>query len=456
MYLLSVLSGLKGTAIRDKVVPAAFRLRLPGAILLAETHWPCYTVFAKSASKPTGLLHEKPVFNTMPRLLYTYLTNEILAPFYASLVILTSILFLGELVTILDNILRYDISLADFFRLYAYISPEILLFSLPMASMMGVILGTSQINNENELMVLKACGISLYRMLPPVVLVALGTSLLTGAFSVYLIPAGNRAKAELAFELAREKLERSMQEKKFSKRLGDIVLYTDRIDQQTGAWSGVYISDLRDPAHPVTIIAQGGSFSADSATGILSLSLHDGILNRTAANVVESINFDSYDMRLPLENPSRNPLARTGKSTMTQKELLTEAARLGKNTPTGATYLNEFNKRLALPVTCFILTLLGFPLGFLSGPHHRTVGIPLGLAIFILYYVLLTGAKAVSESLTLPAAVAMWLPSLFFFVITLVFLRSVARETHTLALEKFYDFTYAFLSRFRSRGGGEK
>jgi lipopolysaccharide export system permease protein len=107
-------------------------------------------------------------------------------------------------------------------------------------------------------------------------------------------------------------------------------------------------------------------------------------------------------------------------------------------------------------VTCFILTILGFPLGFLSGPHHRTIGIPLGLATFILYYVLLTGAKEVSQSLALPAAAAMWLPSLFFLIITLAFLRSVARETHTPALEKFYDFTYAFLSRFRRRREGEK
>lgn len=387
----------------------------------------------------------------MPRLLYTYLTNEILAPFYASLIILTSILFLSKLIPILDLILGYDISLADFLRLYAYFTPQLLLFALPMASMMGVILGTSHINNENELMVLKAGGISLYRMLPPVVLIALGTALITGIFSVYLIPAGNRAKTELAFELAREKVEHSMQEKKFSESIGDIVLYADRIDQQTGAWGGVYISDLRDPDHPVTIISQRGSLAADSAAGILSLSLYDGMLNRTAANVVESINFDSYDIRLPLENPARNPLARKGKSTMTQKELMAKADRLGKNTPAGATYLNEFHKRLALPVTCFILTLLGFPLGFLSGPHHRTVGIPLGLATFILYYVLLTGAKAASESLVMPAAAAMWMPSLFFLIITILFLRSVARETHTLVLEKLSDYTHAFFSRFRSR-----
>jgi lipopolysaccharide export system permease protein len=177
----------------------------------------------------------------MPRLLYTYLINQVLAPVYASLIILTSILFLSKLIPILDIILGYNIGLSDFFRLYAYFTPQLLLFALPMSSMMGVILGTTHLNNENELMVLKASGISLYRMLPPVILVGLSVALLTGFFSIYLMPAGNRAKVELAFQLAKEKVERSIPEKRFSESLGDIVLYADSIDRNTQIWKGVYI-----------------------------------------------------------------------------------------------------------------------------------------------------------------------------------------------------------------------
>ena len=391
----------------------------------------------------------------MPRLLYTYLINQVLAPFYASLIILTSILFLGKLIPILDIILDYNIGFADFIRLYAYFTPQLLLFTLPMSSMMGVILGTTHINNENELMVLKASGISLYRMLPPVIIVALCTALLTGLFSIYLIPAGNRAKVELAFQLAKQKIERSIHEKRFSESLGDIVLYTDRIDQKTNTWNGVYISDMRDSQHPVTIISESGIISADSNRGTFSISLQKGILNRATSDADQTINFEQYDIVLPLETPSTNPLAKTGRSTMLQSELLAEADRLGGNTRVAVSYLNEFHERLALPLSCFILTLLGFPLGFLSGSRHRTVGVPLGLAIFILYYVLLTGAKTLSESLIIPAAFAMWLPNSIFLVLTTLFIRSIAGERYSIYMEKFYDFTYAVsskLSRRRRRG----
>ena len=390
----------------------------------------------------------------MPRLLYTYLINQVLAPFYASLLILTSILFLSKLIPILDIILDYNIFLGDFVRLYAYFTPQLLLFALPMSSMMGVILGTTSINNENELMVLKASGISLYRMLPPIVLVALSTAVLTGLFSIYLIPAGNRAKLELAFQLAKEKVERSMHEKRFSESLGDIVLYADRIDEKTKTWNGVYISDMRDSRHPVTIISKSGIISADTTAGTLSISLFKGILNRNTSDAVQTIDFERYDINLPLETPTTNPLAKTGKATMLQSELLAEADRLGRNTREASAYLYEYHKRLALPVSCFILTLLGFPLGFLSGPRHKNIGIPLGLAIFIFYYILLTGSQIISESLILPVGLAMWLPNLIFFLLTALFIRIVAQEEYTVYLEKFYDFTYAIYSKlpWRKRG----
>lgn len=379
----------------------------------------------------------------MPRLLYTYLINQVLAPFYASLIILTSILFLSRLIPILDIILDYNIKLSDFFRLYAYFTPQLLFFALPMSSMMGVILGTTHLNNENEIMVLKASGISLYRMLPPVILVALSTALLTGYFSVYLIPAGNRAKVELAFQLAKEKIERSMSEKRFSESLGDIVLYADKIDQSTGTWNGVYISDMRDAKHPVTIISESGKVSADSNGGTLAISLNRGILNRGTSDTVQTIDFENYNIKLPLETPQTNPLARADESNMKQRELLATADRLGRNTKKAVYYLNEFHRRLALPVSCFILTLLGFPLGFLSGPRHKTIGIPLGLAIFILYYIVFTASKIISESLIMPAVIAMWLPNVLFLVLTMVLIRSVAGETYTTYLEKFYDLTHA-------------
>jgi len=383
----------------------------------------------------------------MPRLLFTYLATQILAPLYASLLILISVLFLSRLIPILDIILDYGIEIADFMRLFAYFTPKLLLFALPMASMMGVIIGATRLTNDNETMVLKSSGISIYRMLPPIITIALCTSLVTGYFSVHLIPVGNQAKAQLLFQLAKEKVDRSLHEKTFSEGLGNIVLYTDRKNPQTKKWEGVYVADLRDRQNPITIIAKTGTITTDINRGSLALLLDEGSLHRSRNGVDQTVDFRHYVLHVPVEVPEKNPLAKTGRPNMTQTELLQGAEKLGRETKKGAALLIEFHKRLALPVSCFILTILGFPLGLLAGPRQKSIGIPLGLLIFILFYALLTAAQSFSESLLLPAGLAMWMPNVLFGLFTLFFIRSVARETHTVLLDRVYDISNTMSSK---------
>jgi lipopolysaccharide export system permease protein len=203
---------------------------------------------------------------------------------------------------------------------------------------------------------------------------------------------------------------------------------------------------MRDHKHPVTIISETGKISSDTARGILSIDLQKGTLHRSTADTDQTINFDRYDMNLPLETPRTNPLAKAGRSTMSQGELQAESKRLGRNAH-GATFLNEYHERLALPVGCFILTILGFPMGFLAGTRHKSIGLSLGLASFILYYVFLTAAKTISESLIMPAFIAMWLPNLLFLILTLFIIKKVAQETHTVYLEKFNDISHTVFNR---------
>ena len=371
----------------------------------------------------------------MPLLLYTYLATEILAPFFASLLILNAILFLGRLVPLLDIIFDFGINLADFLRLAAYIMPKLLLFSLPMASMMGVIIAMTRMTNDNEVMALKANGVGLYRMLPPVVLVAVCTALLTAFTANSLIPQGTVAMQKLFFQLAKEKIDRGVQEKQFSEGIREVVLYAEHVKPHSNVWQGVYVSDLRDPKTPVTVLAQQGSLRADMAAMQITLHLTDGSLHRALGPKTQTILFREYSLHLPMQPPTTvagDSLTQTGKTGMTLGELEAAAAALEVGNPDRTGYLVEFHQRLALPVGCLILSLFGLPLTLVGRPARRSVGVPLGLLSFVLYYILLTAAKAFSEKGMLPVGVIMWLPNLAFALLTFTFIRRVASESTSL------------------------
>jgi len=395
----------------------------------------------------------------MPLLLYTYIATEILAPFFASFLIINAILFLGRLVPLLDGILDFGIGAGDFIRLCAYMLPKLMMFSIPMASMTAVIVAVSRMVNDNEIMALKSTGIGLLRLLPPVIVIALSTSLLTYFSAVTLIPQGTLAMKTLFLQMAKEKIDNGIQQGQFSEGLTNVVLYIDGVDPQTRQWQGVYVSDLRHGDTPLTIIAKKGSLTAQPEDMLITLTLADGTLHRAKENITQTIRFDRYQINLPIKIPTEvagASITEVGKNGLSQKQLLEQAASHGPKTPAGKTMLIEYHTRMALPVGGFILTILGLPLAMLALPGRRPLGTPLGLLLFVLYYVLFTAGRTGAENGHLPVALGVWLANLLIALFTIMLTRQVANETAPLFLARLSGQAMALIARLREITSGEK
>jgi lipopolysaccharide export system permease protein len=375
----------------------------------------------------------------MPLTLYSYLAAEILAPFFASLLILNGVLFTGRIMQLVDLIFTMNISLADFIRLCIFISPKLLLFSIPMASSIAVIIAFIRLVNDNEIIALKAAGVSLYKMLPPIIVFALCTSLFTGFVATKFIPAGSVSMHNLFVKLATEKINNGIQAKRFSDNTGNIVLYVNHVNAETKSWSGVYLSDLRDKNHPITILAKSGSLTPHMADMYLSMDLHDGSLHRADGDITQTINFKDYKINLPVKAPKSISGQNLSKSSMTQKELL-DAAKDKASNSKGKHFLSEYHKRLALPVGCFILTLLGLSLALRAQPGQRNTALPLGIGFFLLYFISLTMAENLSGHSILPVGLIMWLPNVIFAIIMIAITTITANEKwqHLFVFNRFH------------------
>ncbi len=367
---------------------------------------------------------------SLPLLLYSYIATEMLAPFFASFIILYSVFFLVRLVPMLDVVLDLRIGMTDFIRMFSYIFPHMLVYVIPMASMIGVIIAFTRLTCDREILALKASGVSLRQLLPPVIVIALAISLLTAFFSVRLIPAGNVAMKQLLFQLAKEKVDKGIQERTFTEALGDLVVYVDNIEEN-GQWEGVYISDMRNRKQPIIIMAQKGSLHADLVNMTVTIILASGTIHNTDTPENQTIKFNRYQLNIPIPNPTRvhgDDVTILDRSSMTQRQLLTSARDRGSDTKGGVVFLTEFHERLALPVGCFFLSLLGLPLGMQSGPGRRAAGIPFGLFFFVLYYVMTTLGTILSEDLAVHVIAGMWIPNVIMGAVTLLVFRRVEKE----------------------------
>lgn len=366
----------------------------------------------------------------LPFLLYSYVATEMLAPFFASFLILYSVFFLVTLLPLLDVVLDLKIGLADFIRLACYMFPHMLLYVITMACMTGVIVGITRLTNDREILVLKASGISLRQLLPPVFFIALAISLLTGFFSTRLVPAGELAMKQLMFQLAKEKISKGLQERTFTEALGDLVVYVDRVDENDH-WHGVYVSDMRNRQQPIIIMAEGGHLDAEIERMMVTIILNHGTLHHSEGPESQIVRFQRYQMQIPLQSPTQlrgDNITLLDRGSMTQQQLLDAAEKYGRHQRGGIVFLTEFHHRIALPVGCLILSLLGFPLGLQTGPGRQALGIPLGLFFFIIYYILSTFGRVLAEDFVVPVLVGIWLPNVVFLFLAYIIFRRVERE----------------------------
>jgi len=370
------------------------------------------------------------LFRSPPLLLYSYIANELLAPFFASFLILYGVFFLIRLIPLLEVVLSLQIGLADFIRLFAYIFPHMLLYIIPMASMAGVIVGFTRLTNDREILAMKACGVSLRQMLPPVILIAAAIASLTGYFSIRLIPVGQIGFQQLMFQLALEKIDKGIRAHEYTEALGDIVLYVDRIDANKD-WHGVYVSDMRGRTQPIITLAKRGKMQADMEHLRVTILLEDGSLHNHEDQDNQVIRFGRYQLQIGLQPPTKvgkENVTNLSRGSLTQQQLLQAASKMKPNSKEYRRYLSEYHHRLVLPVGCFILSLLGLPLGLQAAPGRRAVGLPLGLGFFILYYITYTTTGMMAEEGSLPLVLAMWFPNILFFVLTVAIIYRVNQE----------------------------
>jgi lipopolysaccharide export system permease protein len=90
--------------------------------------------------------------------------------------------------------------------------------------------------------------------------------------------------------------------------------------------------------------------------------------------------------------------------------------------------LMELHKKFSIPVSCFALGLLAVPLGIQSRSSKRSYGLVLGLASFLLYYLLLSVGLVFGETGVYPPFIGMWFPNIFMGGLGLYLLIQTANE----------------------------
>lgn len=360
-------------------------------------------------------------------ILHRYLAKEIFFPFLFGLIIFTGALLTGRMLKIADMVVSKGVPVADVLQLILYLLPNFAVITLPMSLFMAVIIAFSRLSADSEIIAIKASGISLYRLLPPVALFAFAAYLLTTLNTLYLLPKGNVAFKEMLYHVVQGRLSLSIKERVFNTSLPGLLIYIEKSDEKSGMLSGVMIQDERKPQEVATIFAKSGSLAMDKSDKKLYLHLTDGSIHQASQKgSYRQLDFQEYALAVDL---ARN-VASFEKSEldMTLAEIRQNLQKGGFSSKLTTDMGRELHRRFALPFACFIFALVAVPLGIQNRRSGKSAGFSLGIITLLLYYIMQSLGKTLGEKALLPLALAEWLPNIIFLSAGIYLFVKAARE----------------------------
>jgi LPS export ABC transporter permease LptF/LPS export ABC transporter permease LptG len=380
------------------------------------------------------------------RILTRYILREVTSHALLGGALFTFIIFTRDLGKILEFVVRDSASYSDVLRIIAYTLPPALTVTIPMAVLVGILLGLSRLAADSEITAMRAAGmgaIDFVRIVSIVSAVALALGLFN---SLYLAPRAAAGIINVGESLKSSQASFEVQPRVFYEEFKDRVLYIQDVTPAAGAalWRHVFLADLTEPADPhittaeQAIVVNGTPNTPDAQT--IRLHLINGgehVTSATDPNQYNISTFTSTDIPIEAEAPEDAHLGRlnTNIEALSLPELWRRAnSPTALNGRTPSVYRIEFNKRFSYPFACLVLMLVGVPLGIASKRGGKSTGFVLTIVLVFVYYLLSQVGAAFAQSGKLPPFLGVWGANLLFAAAGAILLYQMSRGGIALSI----------------------
>ncbi len=352
-----------------------------------------------------------------PRLISRSVLREIWPPFLLGFAGYTFILLIRTILMLADFAVRRSAPFAEVARLVLLSLPWIIVLTVPMAFLVGVLVGLGRLNTDSELVALRSCGVgpgALYR--PVLGAAAAASALVLFLYNVVLPPANEALQASMV-RVAATSIVNLVAPRTFREPRPGITFFFDRAAADGRSFEGVFLR-LGDEAEPPNriIVARRGTLTLEGdrlwldlfQSTVHELDAADPARDRTSRNETQRLLL-AGDTSAP---PGATVRVQRGLRSQTLPELWRAAHTLPASDPNRRLAWVEVHKKFAIPVACLAFALVGVPLAQTLRRGGRGGSFALSLAVLLGYYLLLSSGETWAQEGRMAPALAMWLPNI--------------------------------------------
>jgi LPS export ABC transporter permease LptG/LPS export ABC transporter permease LptF len=360
------------------------------------------------------------------------LLRAILPPFLIALSVLTFVVFVREVGRLSELLITRNAPVDVIAVIIGTILPGILIFTFPLAYLIGVLIGLSGLSGESQITALRACGVPLHRILQPVVALGALVGVATSILSLEVLPASNQIFFGLRERISLRQVTSQVQPRVFNEEFANIVFYLDDLAVDRQHWSRVFLADNSDPKAPRTVLAREGTWVTDVQGSRLQLHLQNGTVYQTDPANPSKDNVSVFSTTdIPIVFPDAAPSAGSG-STRPRNKFSVSTAELwrgleGLSRANQLEHQIELHRRIAIPFSVLAFSLLGLTLGVSTKKGGRASGFVLSLILVIVFYGAFFNGLRLASVEKLPPWLGAWSANILLTVLGLALLLTAER-----------------------------
>lgn len=377
--------------------------------------------------------------------------REFVPPFLMAIVVLAFVLLMDRLFLLADLLVRKGVPVRAVGEIAVLSLPFVLSVCAPLGGLIAGVVTFGRMAQDNELAVVRAAGIPVWRMFVPAGLMCALLVPVMALFNGYVVPEAQHRVRNLLTDVARKKPALRIRERVFMDDFPGYMVYIGTIDERRSQVGNVMIFERGGGQKlPSFVTAPRGRIHYTADDRYMVLTLQDGEIH-------EAVGKDNYRRlaftRHVVNVPTDDELMRRDREYRSDQEMLMPAlvtqvrqldaevrglrrevrelggqernesavtdvrrreaeTRLRYKILERARFETETQKRFSLAFSTFFFLLFGSPVGMLLRRGGVGTGFIVGLVFFAVFYVLLLAGQNLSDAGRLPPFIGMWLPNL--------------------------------------------
>ncbi len=368
-----------------------------------------------------------------------YLGNELLAPFLFGVGAFSSIgVTVDAVFDLIRKIVESGLPLGIALKVFVLQFPTFIVYAFPMSTLLATLMTYSRLSSDSELIALRGCGVSVYRMVIPAVIMSILVTGLTFLFNEQIVPAAsyhasltldqalksdkpNFKQENIIYPEYREvKLKDGSKEKVLAR-----MFYADKFDGDQ--MKGLTVIDRSREGLNQIVVAESGEWNSsqnvwDFYNGTIYLVSPD----RSFRNILR---FEKQQLRLPrtvldVANRKRD----YNEMNIVQALELLELERLGGDEQKIRKLEVRIHQKVSLPFVCVVFGLVGSAMGTIPQRTGRATSFGVSVIVIFTYYLLFFVAGALGQAGILSPFMGAWLANFVFIGIGIFLLTRVARR----------------------------